>query len=289
MSLSRRNKQGLLGLLVVSLIIAYTPRLISYFSKVERPIISSKEAVILHNEFVQKEKQLFEDNKKKKKKRKNRYKIPKSKFDPNIYNVNDWLALGLSRRQADVVVKFAASGLNSNKELKKIFVIPDELYNLIKDSTVYPASNFEDAEPIKKSYAKYEVPVLNINTASQEELEQLPEIGPFYAKKIIEYRNELGGYNETSQLMEMWKFDVHRFHKLKEYVNVGDGVKKRIDINKASLNELKAHPYIDYSVANSIVKLRIQKGGFKSIEDILESKLIDYPLFDDIKYYIKIE
>ena len=82
MSLSRRNKQGLLSLLVVSLIIAYTPRLISAFSKVERPIISSKEAVILHNEFVQKEKQLFQDNRKKKKE--SRYKVPKSKFDPNI-------------------------------------------------------------------------------------------------------------------------------------------------------------------------------------------------------------
>ena len=287
MSLSRRNKQGLLGLLVVSLIIAYTPRLISSLSKVERPIISSKEAVILHNEFVQKEKQLFQD--KKKKKKKNRYKIPDSKFDPNIYNVHDWVALGLSRRQADVVVKFAASGLNSNKELKKIFVIPDELYNLIKDSTVYPANKFEDKEPVKKSYDKYEVPVLDINTASQEELEQLPEIGPFYAKKIIEYRNELGGYNQTSQLMEIWKFDVHKFHKLKDYVNVGEGVKKRININEASVDELKAHPYIDYSVANSIVKLRAQKDGFKSVDDILESKLIEYPLFDDIKHYIKIE
>lgn len=287
MSLSRRNKQGLLGLLVVSLIIAYTPRLISSLSKVERPIISSKEAVILHNEFVQKEKQLFQD--KKTKKKKNRYKIPDSKFDPNIYNVHDWVALGLSRRQADVVVKFAASGLNSNKELKKIFVIPDELYNLIKDSTVYPANKFEDKEPVKKSYDKYEVPVLDINTASLEELEQLPEIGPFYAKKIIEYRNELGGYNQTSQLMEMWKFDVHKFHKLKDYVNVGEGVKKRININEASVDELKAHPYIDYSVANSIVKLRAQKDGFKSVDDILESKLIEYPLFDDIKHYIKIE
>lgn len=287
MSLSRRNKQGLLSLLVVSLIIAYTPRLISAFSKVERPIISSKEAVILHNEFVQKEKQLFQDNRKKKKE--SRYKVPKGKFDPNIYNVHDWIELGLSRRQADVVIKFTSSGLHSNKELKKIFVIPDELYELIKDSTVYPANKFENAEPLEENYDKYEVKVVDINTASQEDLEQLPEIGPFYAKKIIEYRNELGGYNETSQLMEMWKFDVHKFHKLKEYVNVGAGVKQRLNINEASVDELKAHPYIDYSVANSIVKMRTQKGGFKSLDDILESKLIEYPLFDDIKHYIKIE
>ena len=287
MSLSRRNKQGLVSLLIVGLVIAYIPRIVSSFSEVTKPIITAKEAVVLHNKFVQEEKQLFQD--KKEKKKKTRYKVPPVKFDPNVYSIEDWLNLGLSRRQADVVIKFAAHGLSSNKQLKKIFVIPEELYFLIKDSTVYPVSKPSSLSSETDFSKRYEPTVVDINTATQLELEALPEIGPFYAGKIIEYRIELGGYNKASQLMELWKFDVHKFHKVKDYISIGEGVKAQLNINEATLNELKAHPYIDYSVANSIVKLRIQRGAFNTIEDVLESKLIDYPLFDNLKYYIKVE
>ncbi|MDG1148658.1 MAG: helix-hairpin-helix domain-containing protein [Crocinitomicaceae bacterium] len=286
MSLSRKNKQGLVSLLVVGLIIAYIPRLVNSFTEIERPIITSKEAVTLHNKFVQKEKELFQE--KSKVKKKSRYKVPPTKFDPNTYRVEDWLHLGLSRRQADVVIKFASHGLSSNKELKKIFVIPEALYDLMKDSTIYPVKELENRFPEKDSVS-YEPVAIDINTSGQLELETLPGIGPFYARKIIEYRLELGGYANTSQLMELWKFDVHKFHKVKDYVNVGNGISVPLNINEATLDELKAHPYIDYSVANSIVKLREQREGFYSIDDILESKLIDYPLFDKIKDYIKVE
>ncbi len=287
MPLSRRNKQGLLSLLIVALVIAYIPRIISLFSAVEKPIITSEEAVTLHNEFVKKEKQLFQD--KRKKAKKSRFKAPATKFDPNTYNVHDWVNLGLSRRQADVVIKFSANGLNSNKQLKKIFVIPEELYNLIKDSTFYPSHNIQDVEVEKSSSDKYIPQIVNLNNANIDELVALPGIGPFYAKKIIEYREELGGYKETSQLMELWKFDVHKFHKVKDFVIAEGEIQNKININTASAEELKAHPYIDYSVANSIIKMRGQKGSFKNIDEILESKLIDYELFDDIKHYIKVE
>jgi DNA uptake protein ComE-like DNA-binding protein len=286
MSLSRRNKQGLVSLLIVGLIIAYIPRLVSSFSEVKKPIITAKEAVTLHNEFVKKEKELFQE--KKPEKKETRYKVPPVKFNPNSYSVEDWLYLGLSRRQADVVIKFASYGLSSNKQLKKIFVIPEKLYNLIKDSTIYPI-NESVSRLLEMDSVRYEAAVVDINTAKQLELEALPEIGPFYARKIIEYRVELGGYTKPSQLMELWKFDVHKFHKVKDYISVGDGVNVQLNINEATLDELKAHPYIDYSVANSIVKLRAQRGVFNAIEDVLESKLIDYPLFDNIKYYIKVE
>ncbi|MCH2230895.1 MAG: helix-hairpin-helix domain-containing protein [Crocinitomicaceae bacterium] len=263
---------------------AFIPRILLFFSEVERPTITTEEAVELHQEFVQKEKQIFTQKKVSSKKK---FKVPPERFDPNLYTVNDWINLGLSRRQADVVLKFSRNGLYSNKQLKKIFVIPEELYDLLKDSTFYPVKEINEFK--KEEFVSYEITEVDINAASIEDLEELPGIGPYYAKKIVEYRNELGGFFSSIQLLDLWKFDIHKYDKIRDHINIGDGVFKRMNVNKASLDELKAHPYIEYAVANSIVKMRTHNGGYDKSEDLLKSKLIDYPLLNKIKYYIILE
>jgi DNA uptake protein ComE-like DNA-binding protein len=54
----------------------------------------------------------------------------------------------------------------------------------------------------------------------------------------------------------------------------------------ATVEELKNHPYIRWNIANSIVKMRLQKGNFNSINDLLESKLITIEIFEKIKPYL---
>ena len=281
MPISKRNRRGLLLLLCIAALISYTPRIIAAFSDDDDIQISFEELEKIEEEIDAKR----EYKKSKKKVWASKFKAPEQAFDPNEYQEEDWLKLGLSKKQVDVVLNFSKRGLKSNNDLEKIFVISSDLFDLIKDSTFYPEFEAKKQfEPLpEKEFIK-----VDINTADIENLKSIPGIGDFYAKKIIEYREELGGYCDTKQLLEIWKFDNEKYDEVSENIILNKKDLRLIDMNFCSIDELKSHPYISYKVANSIVKMRLASGNYNQIEDILESKLIDRELFSKIKNYLKI-
>lgn len=61
---------------------------------------------------------------------------------------------------------------------------------------------------------------ININTASQKELEKLPQIGPVLAKKIIEYRRRQGGFKSAEELRKVSGIGEKVFARIKPYVRI---------------------------------------------------------------------
>ena len=280
MPISKRNRRAIFWLTLVCLVVAVTPRILTASFSSQHTSITHEAARQLHLEIVKKKKESNSYSKRKYKKSK--YKAPKTKFDPKTYSESDWQQLGLSQKQAEIVVKFSKRGIHSEDELASIFVIPDQLFRLIKDSVIYsPKKTFN----LEKSVER-EIIVIDINTSGQEGLETIPGIGPYFAKKIVEYRNQLGGFISKEQLLEIWNFDHEKFEKVKPYVNV-TGVISKININTATLEELKNHPYISYGVANSIVKMRLHKESYREVREIKESKIINQELYNKIEPYLE--
>lgn len=282
MYLSKRHRRGLLWLLLLGVAISFTPRLLA---SLLQPKVEISYTTFLKAQSELKEvsgdKQEPDQKKSSDKKKKRAYRTPVSKFDPNLYQVSDWMKLGLSEKQANVVVNFAKRGIKNNNDLSRIFVIDSELFDLIKDSTTYP-------NPINKvSVPEKKIVFVDLNSASMEELMSVSGIGEFYAKKIIERRGKLGGFVRKEQLLELWKFDEEKFNKVKDQVIV-KGEPKRININAADIDELKSHPYLSYTEANAIVKYRSQHGLYKSIEEIKQSDWIDEMVFEKIEPYLTI-
>ena len=160
---------------------------------------------------------------------------------------------------------------------------------LLKDSTYYP-------EKPKSTYRtnEYNPPIkttklVDINQATQEDFESLKGIGPFYAKKIVEYREQLGGYISEQQLLEIWKFDQEKLTSIKPSITITSAKLKKININSATAEELKAHPYITWNVANSIVKMRAKFNKYSNFEQLLESELINKQLLDKLQPYLSLE
>ena len=76
-------------------------------------------------------------------------------------------------------------------------------------------------KPAKASAAA--VGTVNLNTATQAQLEALPGIGPAAAKRIMEYRQKNGGFKKIEELMNVKGIGEKSFLKLKQYLTVGTG------------------------------------------------------------------
>ncbi|XOV67110.1 MAG: helix-hairpin-helix domain-containing protein [Fluviicola sp.] len=280
MAISKRNRRGIWLLILLCVTLAYIPRVLADWN--DSTIEVSHKTLIQAENKVEKQQEIAKTKKKQRnKKRKKVYKSPPAKFNPNEYSKEQWMYLGLSEKQTDVVMKFTSRGVKSNEELKKIFVIPDEVFERIKDSTFYP----EQRAKFEKQTFEEDLVMIDLNSASLEELKSLPGIGDFYSNKIIEHRENLGGFIGKHQLLELWKFGTERYDKIKSRITLSENIKK-ININKADIDALKNHPYISYKVANSIVKMRNAHGEYQNLEDIMKSVLIDRELFNKIQPYL---
>ena len=106
---------------------------------------------------------------------------------------------------------------------------------------------------------------LDLNMADSTELVSLPGIGAATAMKIIRYRERLGGYSEITQLAEIEGLP----DSLMKWFIITDTIPvNRIAVNKATLAELRRHPYIDFYQARAIVKFRNERGIIKSPEQL---------------------
>ena len=282
--ISKRSKRGLLVLILASLGLIFFPRVYMFFQKEEAFVINSEKIAEFERTHKKFEKRNYSNYYSKKKK----YKAPDSKFNPNTYTLSDWKNLGLSEKQSLVVLKFTSRGIYSEQDLKRIFVIPDILFELIRDSVIYPErfQNSPNQESLKKQ-AK-QITLINLNTADTTEFMKIYGVGAFYAKQIIRFREKLGGFFKKEQLLEVWKMTPEAYEKIKDHVFISEKDVKRININSVTIEELKVHPYLKWNQANSIVKMRIQRNGFKNIEELKESVLIDSETYEKLFPYLSL-
>ena len=282
--ISKRSKRGLLVLILASLGLIFFPRVYMFFQKEEAFVINSEKIAEFERTHKKFKKRNYSNYYSKKKK----YKAPDSKFNPNTYTLSDWINLGLSEKQSVVILKFTARGIYTEEDLKRIFVIPEVLFELIRDSVVYP-KRFKKS-PHQESFKNQvnQITQINLNTADTTEFMKIYGIGAFYAKQIIRYREKLGGYFTKEQLFEVWKMTNEAYDKIKDHVFISEKDVKRININSVTIEELKVHPYLKWNQANSIIKMRIQRNGFKNIEEIKESVLIDSETYEKLFPYLSL-
>lgn len=104
---------------------------------------------------------------------------------------------------------------------------------------------------------------LDLNTADTTELKMVPGIGSYYARKILEYKSQLGGYTEVRQLSEIRGLpdSVQQWFVIMEStMNL-----QPMDINAASITQLNRHPYISFQQARAIVDAR-KAGRIRSVD-----------------------
>lgn len=214
-------------------------------------------------------------------------------FDPNTLAIEGWQKLGLSEKTSKTINKYRSKGGKFYKpeDIKKIWGMPEGFYEKVKDYIVIASvqNNYQQNDFEKTTYTKPEKKVVfvNINEADTSAFIALPGIGSKLAARIVNFRDKLGGFYSVEQVGETYGLADSTFQKIKASLQLGGSVKK-FNVNTATKDELKVHPYIKWNLANAIVEFRNQHGAFKSLDELRNIVVIDEATFEKIVHYLSL-
>ncbi|MBP5572494.1 MAG: helix-hairpin-helix domain-containing protein [Bacteroidales bacterium] len=180
------------------------------------------------------------------------------RFDPNTVSIEDLQRLGFSEKQAQSIDNYRQKGgrFRRKEDFAKSYVVADSVYRRL--------------EPF------IDIPRLDINKADSAAFDALPGIGPFFAAKMVSYREDLGGYSTPEQLLEIYNFGEERYEKLKDLIECSDPPRP-LRLWTLPEDSLKLHPHIRYkSVAHGIVLYRDNNPSSEwTLEGLLKAGVLD--------------
>lgn len=210
-------------------------------------------------------------------------------FNPNFISKQDWIEIGLSEKQANVIMNYKSMGgvFKSKDDLKKMYVINDYIYNKIEPYLVFESSRVD--EPV--STIKETIPVthkitIDINNASKEDWMKLNGIGDKLSDRIILFKDKLGGFYSINQIKEVYGLSEETFNNIKPNLVFNNSTVRKISINHADYSELSSHPYIKGKLAGEIINYRKKNGTIKSKLDLINSKLMSESDVEKLNPYI---
>lgn len=150
-----------------------------------------------------------------------------------------------------------------------------------RNSERNPSGNGTPAGVSPKHQANYSPKLhagehLSVNSADTTALKTIPGIGSYFARRIVRYREQLGGFFDKEQLLDIEDFPKEAL----DFINIDSGHIKKLKVNQLSLKQLRNHPYINYYQARAITDYRRLHG---EIKDIKELRLMKEFTDNDIK------
>ena len=208
------------------------------------------------------------------------------RFNPNTLNDDGWLALGLSQGKLKVLRNYQESGgyFKQKEDLQRCYAFGDAFYNTIKEYVSIPKPKTTEPKTQKPITLTQ---IIELNQADSLALISVKGIGPFYAKQILKYRKELGGFINYEQFTEIWGLEKLDVEKFKQQTIIDTLHIRKINVNAIELEQLKMHPYLNYKQAKMIVNYRKQHGDFKEIKDIQKIRPISPEIFRKIAPYLQ--
>ena len=124
-----------------------------------------------------------------------------------------------------------------------------------------------------------------MNSADSIQLKQLPGIGDKLSKRIVKYRDLLGGFYSLAQLKEVYGLSEQTILQLKDKVTLDITKIRKLDVNFADVNELSRHPYLQKNLARQIVKFRTKNGSIHDLAVLRDSMILNIDEYSRIKPY----
>ena len=193
-------------------------------------------------------------------------------FDPNTVSLADLQRLGLTLRQAETIDHYRSKGgrFRTKDDFRKMYVVTDSL--------------FARLEPFIK------IPKVELNAADSAALVSLRGIGPYYARKILDYRERLGGFLNKAQLLEIEGLDEERLAGFLDDVEIDTTRCNRLDLWHATDSILARHPYLGEKGARSITRYKKLYDTTRwTLADLEKEHALPKENIEKLKKYIEIQ
>jgi len=229
-------------------------------------------------------------------------KIPKKKgltpfkFNPNEADKTTFLSLGLSNKVAQTILNYRNSGgqFRQKEDFEKMYGLSEADYLILAPFIEIP----EKATPIAEkriiptttpqSFSTVASVKIDINNSSMEDWKQLKGIGEITAKRIINFREKLGGFISIDQLKMTYNVADSVIDKVAHQLIVSP-IPNKIPINTISAEALKLHPYIKKKQAYLLVNYRTNHGKYTHISDLEKVKALPPDFIKRIAPYLSFE
>ena len=190
-------------------------------------------------------------------------------FNPNFISDQRGYFLGLSPQEIDRLQAFRAKGkwINSIKEFQAVTQVDTAWLSIYA-----PFFNFSSRSKhqITKG-AENSFSPIDLNSATAEDFQQINGIGEVLSNRIIRYRERLQGYSQKAQLAEVYGLSETVIAQLQDRCSIiTKPTFNKLSLQNASLEELSKLPYLSYSEARKVIKLRteLKEMGFSNLHSI---------------------
>jgi len=217
-------------------------------------------------------------------------------FNPNFLSDFKGYALGMSTEEIDRLLAFRKENkwINSVKDFKKVTKVSDSLLNKI--SPYFKFLKWISNSKPKKNYLKkgfkektFQQKV-DLNITTQEQLEKVNGIGKVYSKKIIDYRNKLGGFSDDIQIYQLYGLDYQVIKKvLNEFTVKTPKEIVKMNFNSISASDIATIPGISFDLAKRIWEYRILNEQIESFSQLQNIEGLTKRKLQGIQLYLKIE
>lgn len=206
------------------------------------------------------------------------------RFNPNTATAAEFSRLGLPPYLVRNIVNYRNHGGRFRKaeDLQKIYGMKAGLYQELAPWILIPAPELlpdkqKATAPVRDSsrssfprpsgvFAIKSSAPIDINRAGEAEWKHLPGIGAGLARRIVNYREKLGGFAAAQQVGETFGLPDSTFRRiLPQLQHDGSPVSRPLPVNSASLEELKGHPYLSNLQATILFNYRRQHGPFSGL------------------------
>ena len=163
----------------------------------------------------------------------------------------------------------------------------DSVWFLLQDCVVIPSSPKTPNPPNTRKFAIKPLK-LDLNSTDSADLRAVYGIGPVLSRRIIRYRNLLGGFYAMNQLSEVYGLDSLVLQRLnRKFLIKSNHQYHKLNLNTLDYRGLVRHPYLNAQQVEAILLFREQHGPFSQVQQLKEVHLIDdstyiklYPYLD---------